>query len=71
MLSSIMQSIIHLFNTFLMCSFMVKVLCHKLKWAFPFFFFFFFQFICQFYCLDLMIQFQVLDLDTEAYDPVS
>ena len=68
MLSSIMQSIIHLFNTFLMCSFMVKVLCHKLKWAFPVFFF---QFICQFYCLDLMTQFQALDLGTEAYDPVS
>lgn len=63
-----LQSVIHLFSTFSVGSLVVRVLCHKVKRSFPVFFF---QFISQFYCLDLMIPFQVLDLGTEAYDPVS
>lgn len=51
-----------------MGSLIVLVLCQELKWPFLAFFF---QFICQFYCLYLMVQFQVLDLGTEAYDSIS
>lgn len=72
-LSSIMQSFVHWAELFdgllngqcLMPQTYVDIPC------------LFFQFICQFYCLDwrwnflLMVPFQVLDLGTETYDPIS